>query len=99
MKRRFRRLRSLLRRIPPRFRIPAAVLAALALFLGVNWVYQVVRKPAELLFPVSGVLNKAPAETWAEYQSLFRAHSTVVMTPVLLAALAQVEGAGNPAAR
>jgi len=96
---RFRRVRSLLRRIPPNLRFPVAVLAALALFLAVNWVYQVARKPAELLFPVSGVLNKTPAETWAEYRPLFRRHSTAVMAPELLAALAQVEGAGNPAAR
>jgi len=99
MKRLFRRLRALLRRIPPRFRLPAAVLALCALFLAVNWLYQVARKPAELLFPVGGVLNKTPAETWREYQPIFRRHSTEVMTPALLAALAQVEGAGNPAAR
>jgi hypothetical protein len=96
---RFRRLRALLRRIPPRFRLAAAATALLALFLAVNWIYQVMRKPAELLFPVSGVLNKTPAETWAAYQPIFRRHSTALMTPELLAALAQVEGAGNPAAR
>ena len=65
----------------------------------VNWVVQVVRKPAELFFPVSGVLSKTPAETWREYAPIFRAHSTAIMTPELLAALAQVEGAGNPVAR
>jgi hypothetical protein len=99
MKRLFRRLRSLLRRIPPRFRIPAAAVALFALFVAVNWLYQVARKPAELLFPVGGVLNKTPVETWRAYQPIFRRHSTPVMTPELLAALAQVEGAGNPAAR
>ena len=36
------------------------------LFLAVNWVYQVVHKPSELLFPVSGTLYKSPSETWAE---------------------------------
>jgi hypothetical protein len=99
MKRLVRRLRSLLRRIPPRFRIPAAALALLALLLSANWLYQVARKPAELLFPVGGVLNKTPAETWRAYRPIFRRHSTAVMTPELLASLAQVEGAGNPAAR
>jgi len=93
------RLRRVFRRIPTRFRIPAAAAALLVVFLAINWVYQVARKPAELLFPVSGVLNKTPGETWAEYRPLFRKHSTAVMTPELLAALAQVEGAGNPAAR
>lgn len=65
----------------------------------VNAVYQVVRKPTELYFPVSGVLAKAPAETWRSYGTLFRKHSTAVIAPELLAALAQVEGAGNPVAR
>ena len=71
------------------------VVAAFAL----NWLYQVVRKPAELLFPVGGVLSKTPAETWKSYAPLFHGHSTKVMSAELLAALAQVEGAGNPAAR
>ena len=38
--------------------IALAVLAAFA--LAVNGVYQVVRKPTELFFPVSGALNKIP---------------------------------------
>jgi hypothetical protein len=65
----------------------------------VNWAYQVIRKPTELFFPVSGALSKRPSETWREYSPLFHMHSTAVMTPDLLAALAQVEGAGNPVAR
>lgn len=70
-----------------------------ALFFALNGIYQVVRKPTELYFPVSGVLSKSPAATWRSYGPLFRAHSTAVITPELLAALAQVEGAGNPVAR
>ena len=58
-----------------------------------------VRKPSELLFPVTGTLSKTPAETWAEYAPMFRQYATRVMTPDLLAAMAQVEGSGNPAAR
>jgi hypothetical protein len=73
----------------------ALVVAAFAL----NWVYQVVRKPAELFFPVSGALFKTPAETWRQYGPLFRRHATAVITPELLAALAQVEASGNPVAR
>ena len=65
---------------------------------GVNWIYHVVSKPAELFFPVSGTLNKTPSQTWRQYQPIFRAHATAVMTPELLAALAQVEAAGNPVA-
>ena len=74
-----------------------AVVAALA--LAVNWVYQVARKPTELFFPVSGTLYKSPAETWREYGPIFRQHSTALITPELLAALAQVEGSGNPIVR
>ena len=69
------------------------------LFFAVNWTYQVVRKPSELWFPVSGSFYKDPAETWRAYGSLFERHSTAVMTPDLLAALAQVEGSGNPVVR
>ncbi|HXF15532.1 MAG TPA: hypothetical protein VN496_00930, partial [Burkholderiales bacterium] len=61
--------------------------------------YQVVRKPSELFFPVSDALYKTPPETWKAYGPLFRQHATEVMTPALLAALAQVEGSGNPVAR
>ena len=44
-------------------------------------------------------LNKSPVETWRHYESLFREHATAVITPEFLAALAQVEGGGNPVAR
>jgi hypothetical protein len=74
------------------------VLAA-TVSLTINWIYQVVRKPSELFFPVSNTLNKTPAETWRQYQPAFEKYSTSVMTPELLAALAQVEGSGNPIAR
>jgi hypothetical protein len=61
--------------------------------------YQVIRKPTELFFPVDSVLFKAPSETWRSYGSLFKEHSTETMTPDFLAALAQVETSGNPVAR
>ncbi|HEX4049678.1 MAG TPA: hypothetical protein VHY19_02210 [Steroidobacteraceae bacterium] len=69
------------------------------LALATNWVYQVICKPAELLFPVSGTLYKTPPETWRRYGPLFRRYSTGVMTPDLLAAIAQVESSGNPIVR
>jgi hypothetical protein len=69
------------------------------LWAAANWTYQVVRKPAELFFPVSSALSKMPSETWRQYKSIFQSHSTAVITPEFLAALAQVEGAGNPVAR
>ena len=65
----------------------------------INWAYQTSRKPTELFFPVSGVLTKTPPQTWRDYGSLFREHSTAIITAELLAALAQVEGNGNPVAR
>src|SRR4051794_8304305 len=74
-------------------------IAALALFSVTNLVYHVARKPTELLYPVSGSLNKMPEETWRHYGSLFREYSTDAISPELLAALAQVESAGNPVAR
>lgn len=82
---------------PIRLLVGAAVI--LAVLLALNWAYQVIRKPTEMFFPVSGVLSKTPPETWRQYGPLFRKHSTAVMTPGLLAALAQTEGAGNPVAR
>ena len=84
---------------PKMLKIAAGLLVALALTLAVNWIYQVARKPSELLFPVSGTLFKVPADTWRSYAPLFRRHATHSITPELLAALAQAEGAGNPVAR
>ena len=84
---------------PLAIRIVLGALLVLALWVTVNWVYQVVRKPSELFFPVDRVLAKAPSETWRQYGSLFREHSTAVITPELLGALAQVESAGDPVAR
>jgi hypothetical protein len=69
------------------------------LWFALNWMYQVIRKPSELFFPVSGTLNKAPSETWRQYGSLFQEYSTRTVTPELLAALAQVEGSGSPVVR
>ncbi len=95
----YRNYTKLFRRAPRWARVTTYALAFVVVAATLNWIYQVVRKPAELFFPVSGALSKTPAETWREYAALFRQHSTPLMTPELLAALAQVEGAGNPVAR
>ena len=71
----------------------------LMLGLAINGVYQVARKPTELFFPVAGTLNKTPSETWREYAPLFRKYATPLIGAELLAALAQVEGSGNPVVR
>ena len=93
------RLVKRFRSTPPAVQLTVLSVVFVALFLAVNWSYQVVRKPSELFFPLSGQFNKGPPETWAAYGALFERHSTSVMTPDLLAALAQVEGSGNPIVR
>jgi hypothetical protein len=87
------------RRAPAFAQVSVGVAVVVLLWFAVNGVYQVVRKPAELFFPVSGRLYKTPSQTWKSYAPLFRRHATDVITPDLLAALAQVEGSGNPIVR
>lgn len=88
-----------LRRAPLAVRIIVATISLVSVWAAVNGIVQVARKPTELFFPVSGSLGKPPALTWQQYGPLFKTHSTAVITPELLAALAQVEGSGNPVAR
>jgi hypothetical protein len=92
------RVRRAFNAAPVWVRVLALGIAALLSVSALNLVYQVVRKPAEMFVPLAGTLNKSPAETWAAYGPLFRTQSTAIVTPELLAALAQVEGAGNPVA-
>ena len=93
-----RRALRALRAQPLAVQLLLATVGVTALWFAANAAYQVVRKPSELFFPVSGALSKAPAETWRQYAPTFRANATAVITPTLLAGLAQVEGAGNPVA-
>jgi hypothetical protein len=94
-----RRAVRLFQAMPVAARVAAVLAVVVAVWALANWVVQAWRKPAEMLFPVGQALAKSPAETWREYGPLFRLHSTPVISPELLAALAQVEGAGNPVAR
>lgn len=94
-----RRWQRVCRRASVALQVFSVVALVLTLALAVNWIYQVVGKPSELLFPVSGALYKTPSETWRQYGPLFRKYATRVMTPDLLAAIAQVESSGNPVAR
>ncbi len=94
-----RRWLRTVRRLPPTTQLLAGIAVVATLCLAINWIYQVVRKPSELFFPVSGALYKTPPETWNAYGPIFLKHSTSVITPDLLAALAQVEGSGSPVAR
>src|SRR5882724_5819448 len=85
-------------RVPLALRVIVITAAALSVLSATNIAYQVIRKPTELFFPFSNAFDKMPAETWRHYAALFRDYSTDIVTPELLAALAQVEGAGNPVA-
>jgi hypothetical protein len=98
-RRAWRNVARWLRRLPGGARLSLGLAAFVVAALAVNWAYQVVRKPSELLFPISEAFYKDPAATWRAYGALFERHSTAVMTPALLAALAQVEGSGNPVVR
>jgi hypothetical protein len=85
------------RREPPPLAL--VVLLALASLAAVNFAYQVVRKPTELLGLVAPASPKLPEATWAEYGGLFEEHATDLVEAELLAALVQVESAGDPLAR
>ncbi len=84
---------------PVAIRIVIGIVLLVMVWASLNWMVQVARKPSEVFFPVSVSLFKAPAQTWRQYGPLFTAHSTTVITPELLASLAQMEASGNPVAR
>ena len=83
-----------LRAAPP----AARVLILVALLAAIAVGYQVIRKPTEVLAVVP-TSPKVPASTWSAYGGFFREYSTDVISPELLAALVQVETAGDPFAR
>lgn len=95
----YRAVRKAMLAWPPTVRAVVILATTFMLLLGSNWTYQAFNKPAEILFPLDHSMNKSPSETWKQYGSLFRKHATSTITPELLAALAQAEGGGNPAAR
>jgi hypothetical protein len=87
------------RRSPLALRIVLGAAVALLTALVVNGLYQVIRKPSELLFPLSTALYKTPQQTWRTYGVLFRRYATATIPAPLLASLAQQEGSGNPLVR
>lgn len=92
-------MRAALAASPPMFQLFVGAVLVLVMWSTVNWTYHAINKPTEVFFPLDNSLDKSPPETWRQYGSLFRKHATDVITPDLLAALAQVEGGGNPVAR
>jgi hypothetical protein len=91
-----RAVRSGRREPPP---LAGVLLLAVVSLAAVNFAYQVIRKPTELLGLVAPASPKLPGDTWSEYGELFEEHSTELVRPELLAALVQVESAGDPLAR
>jgi hypothetical protein len=85
--------------IPTAMRVVLLCIAVLVVFSVTNLVYQILHKPTEVFALIPGESNKEPIETWRQYAPLFREYSTTSLSPELLAALAQVESAGNPIAR
>jgi len=99
---RWREMRAFVRAVlaaHPAVSIPVTIVLVLMVWLAVNWTYHTIRKPSEVLFPLDSAFDKNFTETWRDYGRLFREHATAVISPELLAALAQVEGSGNPIAR
>lgn len=72
--------------------------AGIAGLFALNVIYQVIRKPGEVLAPFSASFAKSPVATWRSYGALFEEHSTNIISAEFLAALAQVESDGNPIA-
>jgi hypothetical protein len=77
--------------------ICGSILAIVAFFI-LNWIYQTIRKPGEIFAPVGASWSKTPESTWQSYGALFEKNSTSFLSAEFLAALAQLEGAGNPVA-
>jgi len=87
-----------LRAAPLVLQLVVGAIVSVGLWAAANWAYHAIHKPTELLFPLSSTLAKTPVETWREYEPHFRKYATAAIAPELLAALAQVESAGNPLA-
>jgi hypothetical protein len=86
-------------RAPLAVRLCLAGLLLLALLTLATLVYQVTRKPTELFALVFAPAPLTPPQTWARYGTSFRAHSTDLVRPELLAALAHAESQGDALAR
>ncbi len=71
----------------------------LVICVSINFIYQILRKPTEIVGFLGEGLKKSPSETWRNYGEDFKAKATQIMTADLLAALAQAESSGNPVVR
>ena len=91
-----RKRKSWIRR---RLELFVTVATLIGVIVAGNWIYQVWKKPTELIGVFDSNFHKTPKETWVSYGQVFRAKSTNVITPTFIAALAQVESNGNPVVR
>lgn len=94
-----RRLLRAWRALPDAAQWPLGIVLVAGLLVAANFAYQVARKPTELYFPIEDAFHKTHVETWDAYGRHFRRHATPIITADFLAALAQIEAAGNPVAR
>jgi len=95
----FRRTSRRVARLRGKSAVVGWCVLGIAGFFALNLVFQVIRKPGEIFAPISSSLSKSPDSIWESYGTLFEEHSTSVISPEFLAALAQVESDGNPIAR
>jgi len=72
------------------------VVIPLFLFFSVNVIYQVFKKPSELISLFFAGSSKTTQETWDAYGDLCRKHETENISAEFLCAMAQVESGGNP---
>jgi hypothetical protein len=77
----------------------AWVLILVVVLVALNFAIQVFRKPTELLGLVFSPAPLSAEQTWARYGPAAREKSTDLVRPELLAALIQLESAGDPLAR
>jgi hypothetical protein len=81
-----------------RIGLGGAILILVSLFFSLNFFVQIVRHPAEALGMVGLGKSRSISQTWRDFSDEFQEHSTAIMTPTFLAAMAQVESGGNPLA-
>lgn len=84
-------------RKPKRYTVQLSkfVAAGVTTLVFANFAWQLGNKPSEILSFVMNGNQKNPTHTWRAYASDFKRHSTDILTPEFLAAMAQVESAGD----
>ena len=96
----WRRARRWWRPAPRPAKFIMAALVVLVLWLALNWIYQVLRKPIRAVLSRERTLNKSARRNLGRVcADLQEIRDAMIMTPDFLAAIAQVEGSGNPVAR